>query len=254
MAVDVKNVEKQDGDMHRVIEFVVYGRFGQFTDAFSKTGGEKTTYHIPTFSALKGICESIYWKPSINIRILAVRVMNPIETISKGTLTKGYSGGKGLSYYSYLQNVAYQVRAIIEPNYSREDLKHDYTPSGMEKHYAIAKRSIKKGGRRDVFIGTRECFGYVEPCVFGEGDGYYDNDGQTDYGIMPLDFKFPDKTGQPYIELLLWNAVMENGVVYFPHPDECTMKRILSESEYSYSKPKPIQSVDALHDEIFNQK
>ena len=39
---------------------------------------------IPTYEALKGITESIYWKPTIIWIIDAVRVMNPIQTETKG--------------------------------------------------------------------------------------------------------------------------------------------------------------------------
>ena len=48
-----------------VIEYSVFGRYALFTDPLSKTGGEKCTYQIPTYQALKGITESIYWKPTI---------------------------------------------------------------------------------------------------------------------------------------------------------------------------------------------
>ena len=47
-------------------------------------GGEKTSYHIPTYEALKGITESIYWKPSIIWIVDAVRIMNPIQNGNKG--------------------------------------------------------------------------------------------------------------------------------------------------------------------------
>lgn len=33
---------------------------------------------------------------------------------------------------------------------------------------------VKLPGRRDVFLGTRECQAFVEPCEFGKGDGAYD--------------------------------------------------------------------------------
>lgn len=48
--------------MRNQIEFVVYGKYGLFTDPVTKIGGEKFTYQIPTYQALKGIVESIYWK------------------------------------------------------------------------------------------------------------------------------------------------------------------------------------------------
>ncbi len=30
------------------------------------------------------------------------------------------------------------------------------------KHEAIMERSIRKGGRRNIFLGTSECFGLVD--------------------------------------------------------------------------------------------
>ena len=47
------------------IEFEVYGKYALFSDPVTRVGGEKTRYHIPTYEALKGMVESIYWKPTI---------------------------------------------------------------------------------------------------------------------------------------------------------------------------------------------
>ena len=43
------------------IEFKVSGKYALFTDPFAVSGGEKTSYMIPTYEALKGICKSIYF-------------------------------------------------------------------------------------------------------------------------------------------------------------------------------------------------
>ena len=37
------------------IEFEVYGTYALFSDPVMRVGGEKTSYHIPTYEALKGI-------------------------------------------------------------------------------------------------------------------------------------------------------------------------------------------------------
>ena len=66
------------------IEFEVYGPYALFSDPVMRVGGEKTSYHIPTYEALRGIVESIYWKPTIMWIVDAVRVMNPIQTETKG--------------------------------------------------------------------------------------------------------------------------------------------------------------------------
>ena len=43
----------------------VKGEYALFTDPVTKGGGEKFTYQIPTYQALKGITEAIYWKPTL---------------------------------------------------------------------------------------------------------------------------------------------------------------------------------------------
>ena len=141
-----------------VIEYSVFGRYALFTDPLSKTGGEKCTYQIPTYQALKGITESIYWKPTLTWVIDECRVMNPIQTESKGIRPIRYSGGNDLSYYTYLRNVEYRVRAHFEWNENREDLAHD---RNEHKHFDIARRMIARGGRRDIFLGARDMWNHA---------------------------------------------------------------------------------------------
>ena len=98
--------------------------------------------------------------------------------------------GNDLSFYTYLKDCRYQVRAHFEWNYNRPELENDRNEN---KHWLMAKRSLEKGGRRDVFLGTRECQAYVEPCIFGEGEGFYDNISQLDYGYMYHGITYPDE-------------------------------------------------------------
>ena len=67
------------------IEFKVAARYALFSDPLTRVGGEKCSYHVPTYEALKGITKSIYWKPALVWVIDEVRVMNPIRTQTKGT-------------------------------------------------------------------------------------------------------------------------------------------------------------------------
>jgi len=111
-----------------------------------------------------------------------VRILNPIQTETKGIRPIGYNGGNELAYYTYLKEVRYQVRAHFVWNENRPELKEDRNEN---KHHNIAKRMIERGGRRDIFLGTRECQGYVTPCEFGTGKGYYDEqEGEIAYGFM----------------------------------------------------------------------
>ena len=42
------------------VEFEVTGDYGLFADPVTRVGGEKFTYQIPTYAALKGILQSAY--------------------------------------------------------------------------------------------------------------------------------------------------------------------------------------------------
>ena len=204
------------------VEFVVYGRRALFSDPITRVGGEKFSYQIPTYEALRGILESVYWKPTFIWYVDKVRVMNKIQTESLGMRPIKYNDARSneLSYYTYLKDVRYQVRAHFEwnMNESREQLAHD---RDEHKHHNIAKRMIKRGGRRDIFLGTRECQGYVEPCKFGNGESAYDGWGELDFGVMFHGFDYPDDTGEDKLWSRLWRPVMRDGIISFLMPEEC---------------------------------
>jgi len=212
-------------ERENIVEFKVSGRYALFSDPINRIGGEKFSYQVPTYQALKGILESVYWKPTLIWIIDEVRVMNLIKTQSQGIRPINFNGGNTLSIYTYLVNVEYQVRAHFEWNYNRPNLEQDRNEN---KHYLIAKRMIKGGGRRDVFLGTRECQAYVEPCIFGEEEGDYDNYGSLSFGLMFHGFDYPAETGEDILTTRLWTPVMNNGYIKFLRPDECTIKRELA--------------------------
>jgi CRISPR-associated protein Cas5d len=191
-----------------------------------RVGGEKCTYQIPTYEALKGIMMSVYWKPTIIWYIDKVRVMKPIQTEVKGIRPIKYNGGNDLAYYTYLKNCEYQVQAHFEWNDNRPELECDRNEN---KHHEIAKKMIKKGGRRDVFLGTRECQGYVEPCIFGEGEGAYDDIAQLAFGVMYhgityADEAYSDET-KNRMTVNFWRPVMKNGVIEFLRPEDCPIHK-----------------------------
>lgn len=218
-------------DKPNIIEYRVFGRYALFTDPLSKTGGEKCSYQIPTYQALKGITESIYWKPTITWIIDECRIMNLIQTESKGIRPIKYGGGNDLAYYTYLRNVEYQVRAHFEWNTAREDLTYDRNEN---KHFDIAKRMVERGGRRDIFLGARECQGYVEPCSFGEGKSAY-QDADLSFGIMVHGITYPDEAireeEKGKMAVRLWNAQMKQGVIRFLRPEECEIRHILRDAK-----------------------
>ena len=214
-----------------IVEFTVTGDYGLFSDPVMRIGGEKCSYQIPTYEALKGILHSVYWKPTIIWYIDEVRVMNRIQTEVKGIRPIKYvGGGNDLAYYTYLKDCCYQVRAHFEFNDNRPELEQDRNEN---KHHNIALRCIERGGRRDVFLGARECQGYVEPCRFGEGSGAYDALPELSFGLMYHGITYADQAhGEDFknkMTVNFWYPVMKYGVIEFPEPEDCPAHKIIRE-------------------------
>lgn len=215
-----------------IVEFQVTGDYALFTDPITRIGGEKCSYQVPTYEALKGILSSVYWKPTIVWYIDAVRVMRPIQTEVKGMrpikYKKNKEDGNDLAYYTYLKQVCYQVRAHFEWNDNRPELAQDRIEN---KHHRIALRMVEKGGRRDIFLGTRECQGYVEPCVFGAGESPYEQTLELSFGLMYHGLTYPDEAysqeTQKELTAHFWYPVMKQGVIAFPRPEDCPLHKPL---------------------------
>lgn len=247
------------------LEFEVYGDYALFSQPELRVGGEKCSYPIPTYEAIKGILHSIFWKPTFIWIVDEVRVMNPIQMVTKGIRTIKFGTGanakqdeeesdksnSGLAYYTYLKNCRYKVRAHFVWNENRDDLKGDRNEI---KHFKMANRALEKGGRRDIFLGTRECQAYVKPCkvedgkgdnvkdgkgdedeeCYGKGDGYYDNCNEKTFGLMYHGITYPDEAysdeTKGKLTVRLWDAKMVNGIVKYPKPEECHITRTIREA------------------------
>ena len=213
-----------------IVEFEVSGDYALFSDPIMRVGGEKCSYQVPTYEALKGILSSVYWKPTLIWVIDEVRVMNRIQTEVKGIRPIKYSGGNDLSFYTYLKNCRYQVRAHFEWNENRPELAQDRNEN---KHYSIAKRMIERGGRRDIFLGARECQGYVEPCSFGSGAGAYDDTTELAFGLMYHGITYPDEAyseeTRGCMTVRFWYPVMKNGIIKFCRPEDCPGEKRIRE-------------------------
>ena len=208
------------------IEFKVWARHALFTDPLTRIGGEKCSYHVPTYEALKGIAKSIYWKPTFIWIIDEVRVMKRIRTQTKGTKPLEFGGGNSLAIYTFLSDVEYQVRAHFEWNEHRPELADDQNEA---KHHIVAKRMLERGGRQDIFLGTRDCQGYVEPCVFGSGDSPYDGEGELAFGLMFHGFDYPDEIGEDKLYARFSRPTMINGNIRFDRPQNCTVRKFVRE-------------------------
>ena len=216
------------------LEFEVSGAKALFTDPLFRAGGEKCSYQVPTYGALKGIAGQIYKKPTFVWYIDSVRIMNQIRTESRGArLLRYHSSSPDLADYMYLVDVRYQVKAHAEWNPNTPQYEKDRL---QKKHKAILERALKAGGRLPASLGTSECAARIVACRYGEGAGYYDGTGSRDLGFMEhcilhASEGYNDET-RSNVTAHFWNALMNNGEIVFPRPDECTAVRVLHRESF----------------------
>lgn len=229
--------------------YKVFGDYALFTDPLTKGVGEKFSYSVPTYQAIKGLTENLYWKPTIIIVIDEIKVMRPIRTQSTGVrllIGSGKENSADRSYYTYLKNVEYLVKFHFEWNLERDDLKQD---RNVKKHEEILERTLEKGGRRDVFLGTRECVAYVESLsepAYNSANGFYKN--QTmNFGMMFHSFNYPTETktkNYDHLEANFTGIVMQNGIISFPRPEECAVTNVLSKYQGTVVSSETIKPVE----------
>ena len=213
------------------VEFCVRGKRAMFTDPIVGGGAEHYSYQVPTYEAIKGILKSIYWKPTFVWVVDKIRVMNSTQkTECINTKLLQDRGNYDLCRFTYLRDVCYQISAHFEWNMNYPSLADD---RNVNKHKSIADRMIERGGKYDVFLGTRECQADVTPCVFGSGEGFYDNSGDISFGFMSHSFIYPDEATKEEFKNSFTktfdNIIMHNGVIEFTRPEECEYTRKLKD-------------------------
>ena len=232
-------------------EYKVYGDYALFSDPVTRVGGEKSTLPIPTYAALIGVTKSIYWKPTLLYVIDEVKILNPIRTVSKGIGPVKYNNGENdLSMYTYLHDVSYAVRGHFIWNMNHPELAED---RNEDKHYQILRRMIVRGGRRDVFLGTRECQAYVEPCKFDKEPSFY-GDGEVSFGLMYHSIIYADEAicaeDKDQMTVCFHTPVMKNGVIRFTRPEDCTVKRHIKPSKIKVFTTEGYNPIDKLYEEV----
>ncbi len=208
-----------------IIQLEVSGSYALFTDPMTKAGGEKCSYPVPTYEALKGMLCSVYWVPSIQWVVDSVRIMEPISTESHCVPTRFYfQTGSGISVCTYLKNVRYQISAHFT-----EKEGCALSEADEHRHFRMAHRSLVRGGRRDIYLGTRDCTCHAEPCSFLSGNGCYD-DTCMDFGMMFHSFIY-GSDGVP-VSAGYFRCIMDNGIIRFPLPQECRLQQLKTEQHH----------------------
>ena len=98
----------------RHAEFEITGDMALFSDPLLSSGGELTTYSIPTYEAIENICKNIYWKPTFIWVVDKIRIMNRISTEQSGRKMRLQNADRyDLANYTYLTNVRYKVQTHL---------------------------------------------------------------------------------------------------------------------------------------------
>lgn len=128
---------------------------------------ERFTYPVPTFGALAGVLRSIYAKPAFYWVPRRAFIVNPIRyqnimvnEVKGGSITRCpfVSSERRMQK---MQTYLYDVRYVVEAHFEWSGKQPE--DENLGKHIDVFCRSLKAGGRRDVFLGTRECSAIVEP-------------------------------------------------------------------------------------------
>lgn len=175
---------------------------------FSKEDGSGT-YLVPTYGALRGICDAVYHPHAIMWVIDSVRIINPIQTDERA---------------QNLLDVCYQVSAHMEwaPDCPASE-------QIVGKHLRMAERAFKKACEGDgwsIYIGRKEekYKGKISPCLLDEGKSAYDAFPSVDFGQMLHSVTFPVK-GEQFKTRSYWRCMMRNGTITFPRPEDCLVQK-----------------------------
>ena len=56
------------------VEFQVWGDYALFSDPLTRVGGEKFSYSVPTYEAIREVLNSIYWKSALTRAIDSMKI------------------------------------------------------------------------------------------------------------------------------------------------------------------------------------
>ncbi|MBL7188907.1 MAG: type I-C CRISPR-associated protein Cas5 [Phycisphaerae bacterium] len=128
---------------------------------------ERFTYPLPTYGALAGVLRSIYAKPSFFWVPTRVLIMKPIRyqniminEVKTTAITKRPFVAPERRMQK-MQTYLYDVHYLVEAHFKWSENQPE--DRDLTKHLCIFERSLDTGGRRDVFLGMRECTAIVEP-------------------------------------------------------------------------------------------
>lgn len=179
----------------------VDSKFAGFTIPGMRVEG--VTYEVPTFSALKGAIDAIYWHPGVETIPTAVYIHNPIK---KERITQnGYNEGRGQRSRECLVNVRYTIIVyLVQMNTMQEGMN-------LDKYYEMLTKYINGGcGNKVPYLGIA-----MDPMNFkliNSDDIKPTQPFNEDLGFMPFT---EDYTKPKDPDLVCRHLTIENGIIDF---------------------------------------
>lgn len=213
-----------------ILRFRCSGPLAIFTRPELKS--ERFSYPVPTPSALRGIVESVLWKPAIGWRIHRIHVLKPIQFMSfrrnevnnkaVAPAAKVISEGGAVPRFFADEDRAQRntvaltnVDYLVEARFSLTERAGD--GDTVPKFLAMFERRLEKGQVfQQPYFGCRECAADVRPAVGGEKA----IPETQDIGLMLWDiaFRATDKT-TAHRPIFYW-ARMTDGVIDVPGDED----------------------------------
>ena len=196
-----------------IVKVKLSGDYALFNDI--TTPVERYTYPVPTFSAIKGCLESIYWKPEFEWQIISIQVLNEIKHqtfIRNEVLNQKVSLGKNFS--GIINNRTQRSgRVLLNPEYivTAKIVQKEHDQANINKHYEIFNRRIAKGQCfRQPYFGQKE---FV--CYFSVPDGnekvHESLMGEFDFGVMLSSIEYGNSIKPKFSEAKMVDGLLTIG-------------------------------------------
>ena len=226
-------------------EYILEAKYGLFSNPSYSVGGEKCSYMVPTYEALKRATQNIYWKPTLIYVIDSCTVLNPIEYETKAinVVANMDISKRDLSFYTYLINIKYLVKGHFIWN---ENLPQFEKDRNVRKHKECFERFLRLGGRRAIYAGTSECPAYVYPVEGEPPVSYYKDTALYPIGYMYHSKGYPNenKDGEEKLFVYLSQIEMRNGVITYPEIEKCDKRVIRDMKFYNFEDKGEINESD----------
>ncbi|MGB9751231.1 type I-C CRISPR-associated protein Cas5c [Roseiflexus castenholzii] len=211
----------------------VQGRYALFTRPEMKV--ERVSYDVITPSAARGIIEAVYWKPAIRWVIDKIHVLREVEFTNirrnevsdKASVDNALQVMKGANKPLYIAAtesrqqraamVLKDVDYVIEAHF--EKVEKEWGERDTEEgHYNIVLRRLRNGQHfHQPCLGTREFPAKVTLIEDKRDVPKSPLTGKRDLGYMLYDLDFSNLCD---IQPMFFRAVMEDGVIVVPKPEE----------------------------------